>query len=98
IAMVVVYFGHRIINTGATAGEYMSFLAALLFAFEPAKRLARLNVELNSSLVGVRVLFELIDSPPTEPIDDAAPSVLLPAPARRRSWPPPRQRMPTTSS
>jgi len=26
-------------------------------------RLARLNIELNSALVGVRVLFEVIDSP-----------------------------------
>jgi subfamily B ATP-binding cassette protein MsbA len=83
IAIVVVYGGHRIINSTATAaGAYVSFLAALLLTFEPAKRLARLNVELNSSLVGVRVLFELIDSPPTEPIDDSGPSVLLPAAAR----------------
>ena len=28
----------------------------------PAKRLARLNIELNSALVGVRILFEIIDA------------------------------------
>ena len=41
-----------------------------MLAYEPAKRLARLNIELNSALVGVRVLFEIIDTPPTEPNDD----------------------------
>ena len=58
------------IVTGATPGEFFSFITAFLLAYEPAKRLARLNIELNSGLVGVRILFEIIDSPPTEPIDD----------------------------
>src|SRR5262249_13544842 len=35
----------------------------------PAKRLARLNIELNSALVGVRILFEVLDTPPSEPLD-----------------------------
>ena len=58
------------IDTGATPGQFFSFLAAFLLAYEPAKRLARLNIDLNSGLVGVRMLFEIIDSPPTEPPDD----------------------------
>ncbi|HEX2652236.1 MAG TPA: ABC transporter ATP-binding protein [Xanthobacteraceae bacterium] len=70
IAIAIVYGGYRIAVVGATAGELMSFIAAFLLAFEPAKRLARLNLELHSALVGVRILFELIDSPPTEPMDD----------------------------
>ena len=44
----------------------MAFLAAFLLAYEPAKRLARLNIDLNNSLLGVRVLYEVIDSPPGE--------------------------------
>ena len=44
-------------------GEFVSFLAAFLLAYEPAKRLARLNIDLNNNLVGVRVLYEVIDSP-----------------------------------
>jgi len=83
VALVVIYNGYRIINTGATAGEFMSFLAAFMLAFEPARRLTRLNVELAAYLVGVRVLFELIDSPSSEPIDpDVAPPLVL-APAAR---------------
>jgi ATP-binding cassette, subfamily B, bacterial MsbA len=80
IALAVIYSGYRVINTGATAGDLVSFLAALVFAFEPAKRLARLNIDLNANLVGAKVLHELIDSLPSEPIgDDGPPLALSPA-------------------
>ena len=69
IAIAITYGGYRVIDTGATPGQFFSFITAFLLAYEPAKRLARLNIELNSALVGVRVLFEVIDSPPTEPAD-----------------------------
>jgi len=69
IAIAVTYGGYRVIETGATPGQFFSFIAAFLLAYEPAKRLARLNIELNSALVGVRILFELLDSPPSEPPD-----------------------------
>jgi len=79
-ALAVIYSGYRIINTSATAGELVSFLAAFMFALEPAKRLARLNIDLNANLVGAKVLYELIDAPPSEPInEDEAPLVLSPA-------------------
>ena len=42
--------------------QFFSFITAFLLAYEPAKRLARLNIELNSGLVGVRILFEVLDS------------------------------------
>jgi ATP-binding cassette, subfamily B, bacterial MsbA len=77
IALATVYGGYRVIETGATPGEFVSFLAAFLLAYEPAKRLARLNIDLNNNLVGVRVLYEVIDSPPGEPNDDALPPLAL---------------------
>ena len=73
IAAAIVYGGYRVIQLGSTPGEFFSFLAAFLLANEPAKRLARLNLEVNSNLVGVRVLFEIIDSPASEPADDGKP-------------------------
>ena len=75
IAGALIYGGFRVIETGATPGQFFSFLAAFMLAYEPAKRLARLNIELNSGLVGVRILFEIIDTPPTEPNDDDKPAV-----------------------
>jgi ATP-binding cassette subfamily B protein len=77
IALATIYGGYRVIETGATPGEFVSFLAAFLLAYEPAKRLARLNIDLNNNLVGVRVLYEVIDSPPGEPSDDGLPPLKL---------------------
>jgi ATP-binding cassette subfamily B protein len=75
IAIAITYGGYRVIDTGATPGQFFSFITAFLLAYEPAKRLARLNIELNSALVGVRVLFEVIDSPPSEPVDVNMPAL-----------------------
>jgi ATP-binding cassette subfamily B protein len=77
IGLASIYGGYRVIETGATPGEFISFLAAFLLAYEPAKRLARLNIDLNNSLVGVRVLYEVIDNPPREPSDDTRPPLTL---------------------
>jgi ATP-binding cassette subfamily B protein len=77
IAIAITYGGYRVIETGATPGQFFSFIAAFLLAYEPAKRLARLNIELGSALVGVRVLFEVLDSPPSEPLDSNKPSLQI---------------------
>jgi subfamily B ATP-binding cassette protein MsbA len=79
VALATIYGGYRVIETGATPGEFVSFLFAFLFAYEPAKRLARLNIDLNNNLVGVRVLYEVIDSPAGEPNDDDRPALALSA-------------------
>jgi ATP-binding cassette subfamily B protein len=73
----MIYGGFRVLQTGATPGEFFSFLAAFILAYEPAKRLARLNIDLNTGLVGVRILYELIDTPPTEPREDGRPPLVL---------------------
>ena len=77
VALAMMYGGYRVIETGAAPGQFFSFLAAFLLAYEPAKRLARLNIELTSSLVGVRVLFDIIDTPATEPDDAQKPALKL---------------------
>jgi len=77
IALASIYAGYRVIYTGAMPGEFGSFLAAFLLAYEPAKRLARLNIDLTNNLVGVRVLYEVIDSPAGEPDDDNLPALTL---------------------
>jgi ATP-binding cassette subfamily B protein len=79
ISLAIIYGGYRVIVAGATPGEFFSFIAAFILANEPAKRLARLNIDLTAALVGVRVLFEVIDSPATEPTDDDKPPLKLTA-------------------
>ena len=70
IAAGVIYGGYRTIEMNATPGEFFSFITAFLLAYEPAKRLARLQIELNAGLVGVRQLFDIIDAPSTEAADN----------------------------
>jgi ATP-binding cassette subfamily B protein len=77
IAIGMVYGGYRVIVGGAAPGSLFAFILAFLLAFEPAKKLARLNIDLSSSLVGVRVLFDIVDGPATEPLDDGLPSLAL---------------------
>ena len=77
IAGGLMYGGYRVVAMGASPGQFFSFLTAFLLAYEPAKRLARLNIELNSNLIGARKLLEIIDSPPSEPADDDKPALKL---------------------
>jgi ATP-binding cassette, subfamily B, bacterial MsbA len=79
ICLAIIYGGYRVIETGAAPGQFVAFLFAFLFAYEPAKRLARLNLDLNNSLVGVRILYEVIDNPSGEPNDDDRPPLTLSA-------------------
>jgi ATP-binding cassette subfamily B protein len=77
IFLAFIYGGYRIVETGAKPGQFVSFLLAFLVAYEPAKRLARLNLDLTGALVGVRILYEVIDSPAGEPDDDDKPPLEL---------------------
>ncbi|MBN8980927.1 MAG: ABC transporter ATP-binding protein [Rhizobiales bacterium] len=77
IAGTLMYGGYRVIATGATPGQFFSFITAFLLAYEPAKRLARLNIELNSYLIGARKLLEIVDSPASEPDDGYKPELKL---------------------
>ncbi|SEP04951.1 ATP-binding cassette, subfamily B [Rhodopseudomonas pseudopalustris] len=77
VAASLMYGGYRVVATGATPGQFFSFLTAFLLAYEPAKRLARLNIELNSALVGARMLLEIVDSPQSEPDDSDKPPLAL---------------------
>ncbi|NVO14982.1 MAG: ABC transporter ATP-binding protein [Rhodoplanes sp.] len=63
IASVLLIGGYSVLVLDATPGGFISFITAFILAYEPAKRIARLNIELQSGLVGVRILFELLDLP-----------------------------------
>ncbi len=63
VAAVVLYGGWNVIERGADAGSFFSFITALLMAYEPAKRLARLNVQFHAGMVGVGLLYNLLDQP-----------------------------------
>ncbi len=77
VAGCLLYGGYSVVALGATPGQFFSFMTAFLLATEPAKRLARLNIDLNSQLVGARMLLEIVDSPASEPADDDKPALKL---------------------
>jgi ATP-binding cassette subfamily B protein len=66
VAGVILYGGWRVVGSGATPGTFFSFITALLLAYEPAKRLARVHVELSANLVGVGLLYEFLGQPARE--------------------------------
>ncbi|MEM5584237.1 MULTISPECIES: ABC transporter ATP-binding protein [unclassified Roseibium] len=72
IALVIFYGGFSVIELGKDPGAFFAFITALLLAYDPARRLARLNVNLNKAIVGVRLMYELIDEKPDlEKVEDA---------------------------
>lgn len=75
IALVFMYGGYRVLLANASPGEFVSFITAFLLAYEPAKRVARLNVDLSTQAVGVRIFYEFIDLPCTEPNDSHKPAL-----------------------
>ncbi len=77
IGLVAFYAGFRFLKGGAAPGEFASFATAFLLAYEPTKRLARLNIDLNNALYGVQILFQLLDSPSSEADDQGRPSLAL---------------------
>ncbi len=63
IAAVIAYGGWRVINHGYEPSDLTSFMTALLLAYEPAKKLARLRVVLERSMVNARMIYEILDTP-----------------------------------
>jgi len=75
LAALFFYAAYRIQTGSATPGGYVTFMASFMFAYEPAKRLARLNIELVNYLMPARVLFEFLDAPATEPDEQNKPAL-----------------------
>jgi subfamily B ATP-binding cassette protein MsbA len=60
----VIIFGGGIfvIKEGMTSGQLMSFLASLMLAYAPLKRLINVNIQMQSGLSAANRIFEIIDS------------------------------------
>lgn len=65
IAAVIVFSGYMASEQKGMEAQLMAFITALLLAYEPAKRVANVRVKIESGLIGVRMMFELIDIPIT---------------------------------
>jgi ATP-binding cassette subfamily B protein len=61
IAAVVLYSGYTVILRGNPPGSLFSFITSVIMLYEPMKRVARLHVDLSSSLFGVSMLYSFLD-------------------------------------
>ena len=65
IVTVIVYGGYQVINGERTAGALFSFITAFLLAYEPMKRMAKLNGQLQGGLAAADRVFALLDIKPS---------------------------------
>ena len=61
IAIVVIYGGSQVISGKQNPGTFFSFITALLMTYEPLKRLANLNANLQEQLAAVSRVFRFLD-------------------------------------
>lgn len=66
VAGVIAYSGYRATVLGEPPGAVFSFITALLLAYDPARRLARMQVGMERSLVNARMIYELLDLEPRQ--------------------------------
>ncbi len=75
IGAVIFYGSWRITIHGADVGSFISFLGALLLAYEPCKRLARLNLDIQNALIHVRMIYDILDRPAPEAAHENKPKL-----------------------
>ena len=66
VAAVVLYAGWRNLYHGESPGQFFAFITALLMCADPARRVSRVQLQLASAAIGVRMMYELIDTPAKE--------------------------------
>jgi ATP-binding cassette, subfamily B, bacterial MsbA len=74
IATIVLYAGYQNVVHGKSAAALIGFLTALLLAYDPIKRIAKMNVQLHTQLVGLGMMYQLLDTDHSIPdVPDAKP-------------------------
>ena len=77
IAIVVFFAGYRSIQGAITLGEFVSFLAALMLAYQPVRALAGINVGIQEGIAAAKRIYEIIDQKNEIFNDENAPSLKL---------------------
>ncbi len=80
VASVLAYAAYRSIYQNVPPGAFFSFVTALLLAYDPARRLAKLQVQMERAAVNARMIYELLDMEPRQrDLPDAKPLVVTQA-------------------
>ena len=64
VAGVILYGGYQVIYRDMTTGTLVSFLMALMFLYEPIKRLASVNNKIQEALAASDRIFSILDTEP----------------------------------
>lgn len=72
IAGILAYAAYQAVYNNVLPGALISFITALLLAYDPARRLARLQVNLERAVVNARMIYEILDVVPHQPDADGA--------------------------
>lgn len=64
ISSVLAYSAFRAIYNDVPPGAFFAFVVALLMAYDPARRLARLQVSMERAAVNARMVYEILDTVP----------------------------------
>ncbi len=66
ISGVLAYAAFRSIYGGVLPGAFFAFVTALLLAYDPARRLAKLQVQMERATVNARMIYEILDMEPRQ--------------------------------
>jgi len=77
IAIVVFFAGYRSMQGAITLGGFVSFLAALMLAYQPVRALAGINVGIQEGVTAAKRIYEIIDQKNEIYNDENAPSLKL---------------------
>ena len=61
IAFVILFAGYRSIQGEMEIGQFVSFLSALMLAYQPVKALAGINLTIQEGLTAAKRIYDLID-------------------------------------
>lgn len=65
IGLVIMYGGWQVTSEGVDTGSFMAFIAAFLLAYEPIKRLGKVQVSIQFGLTAGKTIYEHIDRTPS---------------------------------
>jgi ATP-binding cassette subfamily B protein len=75
--VVIGYAAYQSIYAGQLPGAFIAFITSMLLAYEPARRLTKLQVQLERAYVNARMIYDILDTPiPMRESPDAKPLVV----------------------
>lgn len=64
IAIVILYGGNEVIQGTKDPGSFFAFITALLLAYEPIKKLSKLNANMQTGLAAAHRVYSILDREP----------------------------------